>query len=198
MGKAERTSQYIIETVAPVFNKYGYIGTSMSNITAATGLTKGAVYGNFKNKEELALEAFNYNLRKLTNAIRQRIETAENPYTRLKAIVDFYRTYHEFTIPFGGCPILNVGIDSSHQNPQLMERVVEVLKKLQLYIASIITEGITEGFFKNVDSDKYARMFFSLFEGAIFMTMSMNSSQYILDMTELADNLIDKITNKTC
>lgn len=69
--KAERTTQYIIETVAPIFNKYGYVGTSMSHLTEATGLTKGAIYGNFENKEALALASFEYNrmllLQKLMN-----------------------------------------------------------------------------------------------------------------------------------
>ncbi len=43
LTKAEITTQFIIDTVAPVFNKFGYAGTSMSDITKATGLTKGAV-----------------------------------------------------------------------------------------------------------------------------------------------------------
>ena len=65
--KAERTSAFIIETVAPVFNKHGYVGTSMSDLTEATGLTKGALYGNFENKEALALSAFEYNSKRLLN-----------------------------------------------------------------------------------------------------------------------------------
>ncbi|MBL7756118.1 MAG: TetR family transcriptional regulator, partial [Chitinophagaceae bacterium] len=48
-GKAERTRQHIIEKAAPFFNKKGYADTSLSDITAATGLTKGAIYGNFEN-----------------------------------------------------------------------------------------------------------------------------------------------------
>ena len=46
--KAEKTKEYIIATSAPIFNKQGYAGTSMSDITKATGLTKGVLYGNFK------------------------------------------------------------------------------------------------------------------------------------------------------
>ena len=61
-GKAEQTTRFIISTVAPIFNKNGYYGTSMSDITAATGLTKGAIYGNFKNKEDLAFAAFEFNV----------------------------------------------------------------------------------------------------------------------------------------
>ena len=46
--KAERTTAFIIETVAPIFSRQGYVGTSMSDLTEATGLTKGALYGNFE------------------------------------------------------------------------------------------------------------------------------------------------------
>ena len=51
-----------LEKIAPIFNKNGYVGTSLSDITQATGLTKGAIYGNFKDKEALAIEAFNFNI----------------------------------------------------------------------------------------------------------------------------------------
>ena len=54
LSKAERTSQHILETAAPVFNRLGYASTSMAEITKATGLTKGAIYGNFENKREIS------------------------------------------------------------------------------------------------------------------------------------------------
>ena len=50
LTKSELTSKFIIETVAPIFNKKGYAATSMSDITNATNLTKGAIYGNFENR----------------------------------------------------------------------------------------------------------------------------------------------------
>ena len=68
--KAERTSQFILETVSPIFNKNGYSGTSMSDLTKATKLTKGALYGNFKTKEALALEAFNFNVKFIIDKLR--------------------------------------------------------------------------------------------------------------------------------
>src|SRR5688572_23693669 len=115
-GKAELTTQYILETVAPVFNRYGYAATSMSEITKATKLTKGAIYGNFENKEKLALEAFNYNARKVFGMVAEKMNAETLPLKKLKAITEFYRTYYHFTKKFGGCPLLNVGIDSKHQN----------------------------------------------------------------------------------
>ena len=75
ISKSLKTKQFILETVAPLFNKYGYHGTSLSAITEATGLTKGALYGNFENKEELALSAFesskNILLKHIINALQE-------------------------------------------------------------------------------------------------------------------------------
>ena len=47
LTKAEQTTQFIIEKVAPLFNQKGYAATSMSDITRVTGLTKGAIYGDY-------------------------------------------------------------------------------------------------------------------------------------------------------
>ncbi len=65
MTKAEQTRAFIIEKTAPLFNKKGFEGTSLSDMTTATGLTKGSIYGNFSNKDEVALEVFDYNLQKI-------------------------------------------------------------------------------------------------------------------------------------
>ena len=59
VSKAERTRNLIVAKSAPIFNQLGYGDTSLSTICNSTGLSKGSVYGNFKDKNELALEAFN-------------------------------------------------------------------------------------------------------------------------------------------
>lgn len=61
MGKAERTRAFIIQKSAPLFNIKGYENTSLSDIQEVTKLTKGAIYGNFKDKNELAIASFEYN-----------------------------------------------------------------------------------------------------------------------------------------
>jgi hypothetical protein len=55
MSKAEETRNYIIEQAAPVFNMYGYKGTTLSQLTKVINMTKGAIYGNFRDKDEITL-----------------------------------------------------------------------------------------------------------------------------------------------
>jgi AcrR family transcriptional regulator len=50
MSKAEKTKQFIIEKTATLFNTKGYISTSLSDITQATGLTKAVSTEILKTK----------------------------------------------------------------------------------------------------------------------------------------------------
>lgn len=136
--KAEKTTAYIIETVAPIFNKHGYIGTSMSDLTDATGLTKGALYGNFENKEALALSAFEYNSRKLLDALDNAIGVSGSTMDKLKSLMDFYKKYDTFTLPLGGCPVLNVGVDAQHNNKLLASAAKETIKEIEGKIALVL------------------------------------------------------------
>ena len=49
------TREHLLEAAAVVFARDGYRGASLDDVAAAAGFTKGAVYSNFKNKEDLFL-----------------------------------------------------------------------------------------------------------------------------------------------
>lgn len=192
-SKAQQTSEYIIQKVAPIFNKHGYYGTSMSDLVEATGLTKGAIYGNFKNKEELAFIAFRYNVERVVTKIREELSGIKSPLQQLYGLTNFYRTYKAYTVEFGGCPILNIGVDAKDQNPELLERVQEVILRLQGYITRMIQNGIDAGEVrKEVNPKTYARKFFTLIEGAVFMSATMNDDSYIQEMMAHIDGIIGR------
>ena len=54
-GKRARTRKRLIEAAASVIAEKGFDRASLEDIAALAGMTRGAVYGNFKNKEELFL-----------------------------------------------------------------------------------------------------------------------------------------------
>ncbi len=54
-GKRARTRKRLIEAAAAVIGEKGFDRASLEDIAAVAGMTRGAVYGNFKNKEELFL-----------------------------------------------------------------------------------------------------------------------------------------------
>lgn len=193
MSKAEQTSRFIISTVAPIFNRNGYYGTSMSDITKATGLTKGAIYGNFKNKEDLAFAAFKYNIDGVVDKIKSVLIKIDSPVEQLRGLIDFYRNYNDHTLDIGGCPILNIGVDANHQNKALLGRVQEVVKKLEFYIRKMIELGQEDEEIRaDVNADLYAKRIFALIEGAVFMTVTMKDNMYLSDMMDHVDKIINE------
>ncbi|WP_346621685.1 ScbR family autoregulator-binding transcription factor [Blastococcus montanus] len=54
-GDSAATRQLIIEVAAREFGERGYAATSLSDIVAGTGMTKGALYWHFASKESVAV-----------------------------------------------------------------------------------------------------------------------------------------------
>jgi AcrR family transcriptional regulator len=52
--RAEATRQLLLQSAAHLFDQHGYVGTSISDISRRSGLTSGAVYFHYANKENLA------------------------------------------------------------------------------------------------------------------------------------------------
>ena len=189
--RSEKTRDYILEKVAPIFNKTGYHGTSMSTITAATGLTKGAVYGNFHDKEDLAIQAFEKNVNRVILAVRRDLDEHQCATDKLFALTDFYRNYFSFSKRVGGCPILNFGVDANFQNPRLLKKVKSSLRKLQKAIEKIIQMGIQAGDIQqNTNARKSAMMIFTILEGAIFMAFMSGDKSYL---HQAADHIDEKL-----
>ncbi len=191
--KAERTTAYIIETVAPIFNKHGYVGTSMSDLTDATGLTKGAIYGNFENKEALALAAFQYNSTKLLDALDQCLGAESSTIKRLNALTDFYRHYDEFTRDLGGCPVLNVGVDANFNNRLLSGAAREIVKTIEGKIALVLETGVRNNEIRlPVTPLQFAKQLYTMIQGAVAMATISGDRKYLINTIAYLEVLIAK------
>jgi TetR/AcrR family transcriptional repressor of nem operon len=176
LSKADRTRQFIVETTAGIFNKKGYAGTSLSDLTQATGLTKGSIYGNFKNKEEVAVAAFEYNTSKVRKQIVQLIQKAPTYHEKLMVYAKVYHSFTTVNFPEGGCPILNTAVDADDTNPVLKEKAARVILRWKKGIEELIQAGITVGEFrKDVDTTRTALSIIALIEGGIMIAKVTNT-----------------------
>src|SRR5688572_23206912 len=112
MSKAERTKAYIIERAAPVFNKKGYAGTSMADLMEVTKLTKGAIYGNFENKDDVASAVFEFNMKALYGRLKIFLADKETAAEQLQGVTDYYRANWKAVFERGGCPLLNASVEA--------------------------------------------------------------------------------------
>ncbi len=183
LSKSERTRLFIIEQTAPVFNAKGFAGTSLNDMTEATGLTKGGIYGNFANKDEVALAAFDYNFGRVTNYIKKRILATENSIERLLVYPNVYRDFLKIPFLKAGCPILNTSTEADDTHPELRERAATALAFWKTSLENQIKRGIQRNEIKSCTKPTEAAVvMMSLIEGAV-MQAKVNGKSTELKIT---------------
>ncbi len=193
--KIMNTSDFILDKVAPIFNKQGYIGTSLTDITKATGLTKGAIYCNFSNKEDLALQSFQLNISIAIIPLFKIVASTEGSLNKLYAITEYQRNYYDLVKDRGGCPMLRVGVDTKFNNPLLFEAAQNLSQKFTLGLTTILNDGIINNEIQpNTDAVKYSKIILSLIEGSSLLAFTHNDQSYINNAMDFIDNtLIESI-----
>ncbi|WP_079701647.1 TetR/AcrR family transcriptional regulator [Daejeonella lutea] len=175
-SKSDRTRQFIVERTAPVFNEKGYVGTTLTDLTRITGLTKGSIYGNFENKDEVALAAFDYNFERITDYVKVRILAKENSIERLLVYPEVYRDFLTIPLLKAGCPILNTATEADDTHPQLRERAARALDFWKKALENQIKRGIARGEIKaDTNATEVSVILMSLIEGAIMQAKASGS-----------------------
>ena len=191
--RSEKTRLLIVEQTAGVFNKKGYAGTSMSDLTEITKLTKGSIYGNFENKNEVALEAFKYNFKELGKRITLFVRQEQTAIGKLYAITRFYRKDFEVMKYLGGCPLLNAATDSDDTNEHLKLEVVKAFEATIGIITGIIEMGKkTKEISGKIVASKYGALFFSLIEGGVLLSKTTNKKHYLCEACDRIDKIISE------
>ena len=194
VSNAEHTKQKIIETAAIIFNQNGYVGTSIADIVKSTGVHKSGIYKHFKSKDEIAVAAFDYSLGLIVAAAIDRVGQEETAIDRLLAFVNTFKGFTTEPICVGGCPVLNLAVESDDTHPGLRLHVQNAVNGVRALIGSIVELGIRQGeIVVNTDIEQVSTIIFVTIEGAIMMSKLYGNDVYldraILHLHQYIDDL---------
>lgn len=191
MSKAQRTKEYIVEKTAPIFNKRGYAGTSLRDLTKATGLTKGALYGNFENKDEIALAVFDYNLSLVRRIFFGTNDSSKTALEQLLMIPDLVKANFPLLAAHGGCPILNTSIEADDNHPLLKKKVCQSIDAWSKHLEGIIEKGIKEKTIrKNTDPGYFAKLILTMLEGSLMLGKVTGDRSFVNTAMDQLKNMI--------
>mgnify|MGYP003575183583 CR=1 FL=1 len=194
MGKAERTKEFIIEKTAPVFNTKGFAGTSMHDITEETGLTKGSIYGNFKNKDDVAIAVFKYNINELRRVFASHLAEKTGYKDKLLVYPELYKNYFEASFPAGGCPIMNTAIEADDTHPELKRLAKKALLDWKESLSDTIRKGVENKEFKaETNIEETALTILALIEGAVMMAKLTDDSKPLSVLMDTLKKLINQL-----
>lgn len=180
MSKAENTRRTIIEKSAPVFNIKGYGGTSLSDIMEATGLSKGSIYGNFENKDEVAVAVYQYNIDLMASKFTEAMQDKKTASAKLIAFTGYYRDNWKSFFERGGCPIQNAAVEADDNAPFLKKHVQNSVNRWVKSFSAIIEQGQKAGTLKKkVNAEEFAYDMLTTVEGGVMLAKIMNNPQIL-------------------
>ena len=171
MSKAALTRSHIIQQSAEVFNQFGYAGTSLADLMAATGLKKGGIYNHFASKDELAIAAFEYSVSLVQQRYAVALRGQRSAVARLSAVVHTFCATIDEPLLKGCCPLLNTAIDSDHAHDGLKGRAQAAMDRWRTMLLIIIRYGQKHGDIQpELDPDVVATIVIATLEGAVMMS----------------------------
>lgn len=159
------------ETAIDCFARYGYQGTSIDRIAREAGVTKGAIYYHYKDKNDLLSAA----VADRVAEFEERVQTAcadADPEKALRSVVAVsieHALSHDR--PRFAIKLMVEAIDT---NAPLTEEMRGMMRRFRAFLRNIVRAGQESGAFRaDADADAVAAMLTSTVIGA--------ETQYYLD-----------------
>lgn len=165
--KTEATRKLISEKAFQQFYKNGFKATSVSEIMKDTGLSKGAFYHNFKNKDELGVLVVKAELHsRIYKAMISPLYAEGKAKPILKNT--FLNKFEAFTSDekIMGCPVNNLINEIGGTQNLLNEALKELIDTWVAAVVKIIKRGHIDGSIKTQTNPQQAAIYLvSSFEG---------------------------------
>jgi AcrR family transcriptional regulator len=193
MRKGEITKNEIIRRVAPLLNQQGYARLSMAEVVRTTGLQKGGIYNHFESKEQLAKEAFAYAAHLVLQRYADAMATGNSASDQLLAFVAaFYRFFEDPPVT-GGCPLLNIAVESDDALPSLRQQASREMRKWHSCLTRVITTGMRRGEIQpQIDAKATATLLIASLEGGLMLSKLHGDPLYLQQVVKHLQDYIQQ------
>jgi len=161
-GRGDRR-QEIVEAALTCFSRRGYNKTTMDDIVAESGLSKGTLYWYFDSKEELFEGALLSIFEGFGEDVRATLQTCDSATEKLRALS---RGTAAFSESVGGYFSLFLEFWVSRPHPDEAARVwYELLEEYKGVLTAIVHEGVEKGEFRPVDTENLVWALMATYDG---------------------------------
>jgi AcrR family transcriptional regulator len=125
------------------FSRLGYQGTSIDRIARDAGVTKGAVYYHFRDKEELLFEAVKDRIDGFEKQVLEEVTPAGDALENLRHVVD--ACFFHATVSNHRRFIITLMIEALDTNPRLSAEFRNILRRMRSFLARVVRRGQQRG-----------------------------------------------------
>ncbi len=159
------TRQHLLDAAAIVFARNGFHGSTLDEVAATAGFTKGAVYSNFKSKDDLFLELLDDRIDRQFAVVTEILETgsheAAEQFPRIREVLR--------SDMFWGDEFLTLWLEFvlyAKRNPEAQAKLAASLQRSRAQVQALIEhEYATIGASSSYPMRDLAEISLALFSG---------------------------------
>jgi len=205
--KGADTRARILDAAHAMILERGYAGLSIDQLIGSLGLTKGAFFHHFRNKQALARALIRRHaddsdaddsVAMLETHIARAEKLSSDPLQRLLIFVGLYEELFEnLPEPFPGCLFASYVYELDQFDASIMEIAIEefVLSRREL---SRLLADVEAAYPPSVpvDREALADAFQTIFEGAFILSKALKEPDLIVRQLRLYKNFLESIYSK--
>ena len=138
-SRPDASRRQLVEIAIDCFALHGFQGTSIDRIARSAGVTKGALYYHFKDKEDLLLEAVKDRIGEFEVQVRDAVAASDDTHERLKRVID--ACFVTATASNHRRFIITLMVEALDTNPRLSEQFRKVLRRMRGFLADVVADG---------------------------------------------------------
>jgi AcrR family transcriptional regulator len=145
-ARAENGRRDLMDIAIDCFARYGYQGASIDRIAKAAGLTKGAIYYHFKDKEELLFAAVKNRVGQFERRVTSDLVPVRDAVAALRHVTDVClehatRSNHRRLI-------VTLMVEALGTNARLSAQFRQMMTRFRTFLRGIIEVGQSQGVFR--------------------------------------------------
>lgn len=153
--KEKKKVDGVVRAAAMLFDRNGYIETSLKDISAAAGLSKGGIYHYFSSKHEILFYIFDTYLDDLLGNVKEEVTNISDPEEKIRYLVKRHLRLYSSRVSEGRA-LLN------HARVLPPEQLKQITRKQKEY-ANILTDILSQMTKKKGDAKKLTAVSYFIF-----------------------------------
>jgi TetR/AcrR family acrAB operon transcriptional repressor len=161
-ARAENGRRDLMDIAIDCFARYGYQGASIDRIAKAAGLSKGAIYYHFKDKEELLFEAVKNRVSQFERRVTSDLGGLPDAVAALRRVTAV--CLEHATKSNHRRLIVTLMVEALDTNARLSTQFRDMMRRFRGFLRGIIEVGQRQGVFR---SDVNAGTAAGVYAGAV-------------------------------
>ena len=172
------------------FARLGYQGTSIDRIARDAGVTKGAVYYHFRDKEQLLFEAVKDRIGGFEQQVLDEVKPEKDALERLRHVVD--ACFFHATVSNHRRFIITLMIEALDTNPRLSTEFRNILRRMRTFLRDVVARGQQRGQLRpDVSAEAVAAV---IAGGIIGAEVQHYQDPEEIELRRVLDTLVEQVT----